>query len=188
MPFLCPCMFLHLCPQNDPLPVPTIACFASNPVPFLSRRSPLSFCPLSLHHSVPSICRIPGHHLCQLLSPASSTLHPLTCPPCELASVPTKTDSATTLLCPVLCPAPLSHQNNLCPMSHNLPVPNIPGSCAQTPQDSHLRTCLSPRQFFYRTYLKEYKILKNYWILEGLQKILTIILDPETLGSWFARG
>ena len=181
-------MFLHLCPQNDPLPVPTIACFASNPVPFLSRRSPLSFCPLSLHHSVPSICRIPGHHLCQLLSPASSTLHPLTCPPCELASVPTKTDSATPLLCPVLCPAPLSHQNNLCPMSHNLPVPNIPGSCAQTPQDSHLRTCLSPRQFFYRTYLKEYKILKNYWILEGLQKILTIILDPETLGSWFARG
>ena len=73
-------------------------------------------------------------------------------------------------------------------MSHNLPVPNIPGSCAQTHQDSHLRTCLSPRQFFYRTYLKEYKILKNYWILEGLQKILTIILDPETLGSWFARG
>ena len=154
MPFLCPPRFLLLCPHSDLLPVPRIVCFASTPVPFLSPCSPLIFCLLLLQHSVPSIFLIPGHHLCQLLSPASSTLHPLTCPPCELASVPTKTNSATTLLCPVLCPAPLSHQNNLCPMSHNLPVPNIPGSCAQTPQDSHLRTCLSPRQFFYR-------ILKN---------------------------
>ena len=63
-------------------------------------------------------------------------------------------------------------------MSHNLPVPNIPGSC-----DMPLSAPI-----FYRTYLKECKILKNYWILEGLQKIFTIILDPETLCSWFERG
>jgi len=81
VPFLCPCMFLHLCPHNDPLPVPTIVCFASNPVPFLSPRSPLSFCPLSLHHSVPTVCLIPGHHLCPRCPQPLPRSPPLPVPP-----------------------------------------------------------------------------------------------------------
>ena len=38
---------------------------------------------------------------------------------------------------------------------------------------------------FFLPYLEKYKLLKKYWILGGLQKILTIILDSATFGSWF---